>query len=124
MSAEQNKAIIRQYLEDLRADTSPATLDRYIAEDELKQHIAMYNQVLPGYYIVADDLLAEGDRVFVRGMIHGVHRGAFGEIPPTGREVAFALYIVYRMAEGRIVEHWMLADMVAFTQQISAVEAA
>ena len=81
MSAEKNTAIIRRYLEDFRMDRSPATLDKYIAEDELKQHIAMYDSVLPGYYLAPEDIIAEGDRVVVRATVHGVHLGPFMGTP-------------------------------------------
>jgi len=123
MSAETNKAIIRRYLADFRADRSPATLDKYIAEDELKQHIAMYDSVLPGYYLAPEDIIAEGDRVVVRATVHGVHQGPFMGAPPTGKTVAFPLIIIYRLAEDRIVEHWMLTDMIAFMQQIGVAAA-
>jgi predicted ester cyclase len=123
MSAETNKAIIRRYLDDIRADKSPATLDTYIAEDGLKQHIAMYESVLPGYYLEPLDMIAEGDRVAVRATIHGVHKGQFMDTPPTGRTVAFPLFIIYRLEAGKIVEHWMLVDMPAFMQQIGAMPA-
>lgn len=120
MAAEENKDIIRRYLEDLRKDKSPATLDKYIAEDELKEHVAMYDSVLPGYYLEPHDIIAEGDRVVVRATVHGVHRGAFMSTQPTGKTVAFPLIIIYRMDEGKIVEHWMLTDMLAFMEQIGA----
>ena len=118
MSAENNKAIIRRYLEDFRTDRSPATLDKYIVEDELKQHIAMYDSVLPGYYLAPEDIIAEGDRVVVRATVHGVHKGTFMGAPPTGKTVAFPLIIIYKLADGKIVEHWMLTDMLAFMEQI------
>jgi predicted ester cyclase len=123
MLAEQNKAIIRRYLEDFRKDRSPATLDRYIAEDELKQHIALYESVLPGYYLEPEDMIAEGDRVMVRATVHGVHNGPFMDMPPTGKTVAFPLMIIYRLEGGKIVQHWMLVDMLAFMQQIGAMPA-
>ena len=85
MSADANKEFIRQYLADFRADPSQATIDRYIAEDELKQHIAMYNSVIPGYYLDPEDILAEGDKVAVRAMVRGVHTGPFMGTPPTGK---------------------------------------
>lgn len=28
----------------------------------MKQHIAMYESVLPGYYLAPEDIIAEGDR--------------------------------------------------------------
>ena len=121
MAIEENKALIRRYLEDFRKDKDPATLDKYIVEDELKQHIAMYDSVIPGYYLEPEDIIAEGDRVMVRATVHGVHSGPFMDTPPTGKTVAFPLMIIYRMEGGKIVQHWMLVDMLGFMQQIGAM---
>ena len=124
MSAEQNKAIIQRYLDAVRADKSAATLDSYIAEDELKQHIAFFEGVFPGYYLEPLDLIAEDDRVFLRATFRGVHKGEFMGVAPTGREVEMPLFIVYRLAGGKIVEHWMLVDMPAMMQQLGAAQEA
>lgn len=121
MSVEANKELIRHYLEDVHGDSDPATLDRYIAEDELKQHIAMYNSVLPGYYLDPQDMIAEGDKVMVRATIRGVQTGPFMDTPPSGKTVAFPLMIVYRIAGDKIAQHWMLVDMLSFMQQIGAL---
>ena len=121
MTTESNKAFIREYLEALRKDKDPETLDRYIAEEDLKQHVAMYDASLPGYWIEVEDVMAEGDKVSVRGMVRGVHNGQLMDIGPTGREVAITLFITYRIANGKIVEHWMLADMLSLLQQVGAL---
>lgn len=121
MTTEANKALIRQYFDAFRNDKSPATLDTYISDEALKQHIAMYESVLPGYWLEADEIIAEGDLVNVRGTGHGVHNGPFGEIPPSGKAVTFPLFITYRIANGKIAEHWLLADMLSFLQQIGAI---
>ncbi|MBK8035347.1 MAG: ester cyclase [Chloroflexi bacterium] len=83
----------------------------------------MYEVSLPGYWIEAEDLVAEGDKVVVRGMIHGVHTGPLLNILPTGKEVSFAIFITYRIANHKIVEHWMLVDMLTLMQQIGALPA-
>jgi predicted ester cyclase len=44
-------------------------------------------------------------------------------IPPSGKSIAVTLFITYRIANGKIVEHWMLADMLTLLQQIGAVPA-
>ena len=121
MSVEANKEFIRRYLDNFRKDRSPAALDRYIAEDELKQHIAMYDSVLPGYYLDPEDIIGEGDKVMVRAMVRGVHNGPFMGTPPTGKTVAFPLMIIYRLEAGKIAQHWMLVDMLSFMQQIGAM---
>jgi predicted ester cyclase len=121
MTAETNKAFIARYFDALRQDKSPATLDAFIAEDELKQHIALYEASFPGYWLEAEDLIAEGDRVVVRGTVRGVHRGALMDIPPTGREVAVPIFITYRISNGKIVQHWMLVDMPELLRQIGSM---
>ena len=121
MTTETNKTLVKEYFAALRKDKSPATVDRYMADEDLKHHIALYETVLPGYWIEVEDLVAEGDKVVVRGTVHGVHNGPLNEIPPTGKQVAIALFIIYRIANGKIVDHWMLTDMLALLQQIGAM---
>ena len=121
MSTEANKALVQKYLEVLAKDKSPAALDVYTTDEDLKHHIAMYETVLPGYSIEAEELVAEGDRVNVRGIVHGVHKGPLGEIPASGKTVNFPLFITYRIADGKIAEHWMLVDMMGLLQQIGAM---
>jgi predicted ester cyclase len=121
MSTETNKALIQQYLDALHKDKSPATLANFMTDEDLKHHIAMYDVALPGYWIDGDQLIAEGDLVNVRGTVHGVHKGPLGEIPPTGKEVTFALFITYRISNGKIAEHWMLPDMLSLLQQVGAI---
>jgi predicted ester cyclase len=123
MTTESNKALIREYLAAIRKDKNPDTLDTYIAEDDLKQHIAMYEASLPGYWIEAEDMIAEGDKVVVRGTVHGVHTGQLMDIAPTGRAITITLFITYRIANGKIVEHWMLPDMLSLLQQVGALPA-
>ena len=119
MDPETNKAFITRYLDAVGRDKGPATLEAFISDDVLKRHIAMYEASFPGYWLDAEDLIAEGDKVFLRAMFHGVHNGPLLDLPPTGREVAAPLFIVYRIANGKIAEHWMLADMPELMRQLS-----
>lgn len=121
MSAETNKALIVEYIAAIRDDKNIATLDKYISEDLLKEHVGMYNAVLPGYWIEIDDLLAEDAKVHLRGKVHGVHNGPFGDIPPSGKKVAIDIHITYLIENGKIADHWMLVDMMAMMQQIGAM---
>lgn len=124
MNTESNKAIVRAYLDAIRKDKSPATLDRFIAEDDLKQHIAMYEASFPNYWLDAEEIVAEDDRVVVRGKVRGVHNGQLMHLAPTGREVAVPFFISYRLADGKIVEHSLLVDMPALMQQLGAAQSA
>ena len=123
MSTEANKALVQKYLVEVSKDKSPATLDAYTTDEDLKHHIAMYDSVLPGYTLEGEQFIAEGDLVNVRGIVRGVQNGAFGEIPASGKAVSFPIFITYRITNGKIAEHWMLVDMLSFLQQIGAVPA-
>lgn len=122
MQVAANKALVQRYLDAIRADKSRATLDIYIAEEDLKQHIDYAESAFPGYWIQPEDVIAEGDRVFLRGTVHGVHKGDFMGLAPTGREFSVQLFIVYRIADDTIVDHWMLMDVPALMQQLGAVQ--
>ena len=124
MSNQTNKQFIQEYLEAIRKDKSPATLDKYISDEHLIQHINMFEEAFPGYWIEAHDLIAEDDRVAMRGTVHGVHNGPLMGIPASGKTVNIPGYLIYRIAEGKIAEFWMLADMPSLMQQIGAVPVA
>ena len=75
MTPQVNKELIRQYLDALHRDKSSVTLDMFIAEEELKQHITLFEVSFPNYWLEVHDMIAEEDRVFVRATFHGVHTG-------------------------------------------------
>jgi predicted ester cyclase len=64
-------------------------------------------------------MLAEDDKVVVRFTLRATHRGEFMGIPATGKPIAVPGIIIYRIANGKIAEHWMQVDSVALTQQLS-----
>jgi predicted ester cyclase len=121
MSTDQNKAFIRTYLEALSGKDKPAELqDEYIADSdqELKDHIIFFEVSFPHYTIAADDMIAEGDRVAVLARFQGTHNGELLGIAPTGKEVDVPFAITYRLAEGKIAQHWMSFDRMALMEQL------
>ena len=78
MSADENKTLIHRYLAALSGKDKPAeTVAQYVADEELKQHVAAFEAAFPRYQLIADDLIAEGDRVAVRATVRGQHKGEF-----------------------------------------------
>jgi predicted ester cyclase len=121
MSTTENKAFVRRYLEAINGKEKPATLvNQYIADSDetLKQHIAGGEIGFPRYELIADEMLAEDNKVMVRFTFRGVHKGEFMGIPATGKAVAVPGVIIYRIANGKIVDHWMLMDSMAMMQQL------
>jgi steroid delta-isomerase-like uncharacterized protein len=58
-----------------------------------------------------EDLVIEGDRVVTRWRGTGHHRGSYDGIAPTGREIDYTGITIFRIAEGRIAEAWVNAEM-------------
>jgi predicted ester cyclase len=69
-----------------------------------------------------DDLLTEGDKVVARMTFSGRHTGEFFGVAATDREVCFTGIVWFRIAEGKIVEHWGEFDALALLQQLGVVE--
>jgi predicted ester cyclase len=68
-----------------------------------------------------EDLIAEGDKVAARWRARATHRGEYGGVPPTGREVEFTGISVYRIEGNRIAESWTIEDELGLMRQIGAV---
>ena len=123
MSASDNKAFVSRYLDAINGKEKPAAVvDQFISEADavLKQHIAGYEAAFPHYALNVEDLIAEADKVVVRFTFSATYGGGFMDIPATGQQVAMPGIIIYRIADGKIVEHWMHVDSAVLMQQLGA----
>ena len=121
MSVQENKAFVRRYLDALSGKDKPRALqDDYIADsdEELKDHIMFFEASFPHYEVIADDMIAEGDKVSVLARFQGVHAGDLLGIAPTGKEVDVPFAITYRIGGGKITQHWMSFDRMALMEQL------
>jgi predicted ester cyclase len=124
MSSEANKDFVRGYLGAISGKAKTAALvSQFVDDRELEDHIAMFEAAFPKYELLADDLVADGDKVAVRATFRGKQADTFQGIPATGRDVNISLMLIYRIANGRIVEHWMNADSLSLLQQLGAIPA-
>ena len=122
MNAQENKEFIRAYFEALSGKPKPPELvDEYVAEQPLKDHIAMNEAAFPGYELRIEQMIAEDDLVSVIGRASGTHKGPFMGMPPTGKIWDVPLHITYRIQDGKIVEHWLVLDTASFMQQLGMI---
>jgi predicted ester cyclase len=73
----------------------------------------------PDRKVEIEDLIAVGDRVAARAVMHATHTGFLGDIAPTGRRVRLASTIIYRFDLGRVVEEWEIFDKLGMYQQLA-----
>jgi predicted ester cyclase len=136
MSAEENKAIVRRFYEEIDKGNI-AVLDELVAEDYidhnpapfpgfapgrqgLKQAFRLFWEATPGYHRI-EDQIAEGDKVVTRLTSFGKHEGDLPGAPRTGNEMEMTSITIHRIANGKLVEKWSEKDMIRLLQQIGVM---
>ena len=71
---------------------------------------------------MAQDVIAEGDKVAVRWTTQATHRDEFMGVPPTGNRIDVTWYGIFRLSGGRIVESWDTFNVVEMMQQLGNSE--
>ncbi len=68
-----------------------------------------------------EDLIVSGDRVVGRFVYRGTHTGEIMGIPATGNPVEMTTIDIWRVEDGRFVEHWDELNLMEVFQQIGAL---
>jgi steroid delta-isomerase-like uncharacterized protein len=127
---EAVKAVVRTYFEAVNSGDE-AALDAVLAEDYLqhappaapgreavKRHLAMYRSGFADLRVAVEDVLSEGDRVVARTTTEGTHTGPFLGHPPTFRRFRAEGLDIFRLRDGKLVEHWGVFDTLGMLIQI------
>jgi len=139
MSTEQNKALFRRLMEEVFDRGNISLIDELFAPDfveheelppgiaagseGVKQLSTMFRSAFPDFKATIDDIIAEGDKVVVRGTWSGTHKGEFMGIAPTGKRVSFGVIDIVRIEGGKFVEHWGQMDNMGLMQQLGLIPA-
>ena len=78
--------------------------------DTFKTTFKEAREAFPDLSVSVEDVIAEGDRVAARVTMRGTHRGTFQGIASTGKRVEVRAIDMFRISNGKIVEHWGHAD--------------
>jgi predicted ester cyclase len=81
-----------------------------------------FRTAFPDLNVRATHYIAEGDKVVGRFEVQGTHQGEFMGLAATGRAIHYEEIAIVRLAGGRIVEHWAVADALAILQQLGRSE--
>ena len=121
--SEQNKALVQSYYDDVLNGRNLDAVGNYFADGRIVEGVRRgcfnYFQSFPDLHCSADELIAEGDRVFCRSTITGTHDGEYKGIPPTGRHVASEAAEVFRIADGKFVGYWCLTNVAGLMRQLT-----
>jgi steroid delta-isomerase-like uncharacterized protein len=139
MSTNENKAIIRRWIEEAWNKGNVNVADELYAADfkakdsndptkilhgpeGIKQYVIETRIAIPDIRFTIDHLVAEGDTVVGAFTIRGTHKGSLFGIPPTGKTAVFSAVDIWRFEKGKIVErHMALMDRLSILQQIGII---
>ena len=135
MSAEENKSLVRRFVEEFWNEGNTAAADELMAPDAaihmptgemvdldgLKSFAGTFRESFPDWHSTFEELIAEGDRVAERWTGRGTHRGELQGIPPTGKRVEVPGSVFYRIVDGKIVEFRGQLDMMGLMRQLGAI---
>jgi predicted ester cyclase len=73
---------------------------------------------LAGLKVSVEAQLAQGDLCAASFVYEGVHQGVYYGFAPTGRKLRFTSCDIFKIADGRIAEHWGMGDIAGVIAQL------
>ena len=138
MSAEQNKALVRRFVEEAQTRHNLAAIDEYLSPnfvdhsvppglppgpEGVKMQFRMFITALPDLQAIIHDQVADEDKVVTRKTLRGTHQGDLMGIPPSGKTVDIEVIDILRVKDGKITDHWNNVDRLGLMQQLGIVPA-
>jgi predicted SnoaL-like aldol condensation-catalyzing enzyme len=122
MSTEQNKAVVRRFIEEVLSNQNPALADELLpadyvnhmvpgGRDAFKQFLPMMTSAFPDlkYRYNVEHMVAEGDYVVAR-ITYNFNNA--------GKEASGSDLSEYRVVNGKIVEDWPPTGTMVLLQQV------
>jgi steroid delta-isomerase-like uncharacterized protein len=135
---QRNKAVVRRFVDEIFVAGRKDAVDELVADDfvghswpangdakaALKAAIDRVAVGLSDPSFQIEDLVAEGDRVAARLTASATQTGAFMGIPPSGKRYTIEEIHLFRVRDGRVVEHWHQFDQLGLMRQLGAMPGA
>ena len=136
MSTEENKALVKRWLEQgYRLEDPTALIDETWAEDvvinrpgmklegrdQLKRYVADTKAALHDFQFTVKAIIAEGDSVAVHVTLSVIHAGEYMGIAATGKRIAITATAIHRTVNGKIAEVYEDYDALGMMKQIGAI---
>ena len=137
MSTEENKRLVRRYIEEIVNTGNVDDLAEFISPDYrdshdrtgqssglegAKQHILGVRRTYPDLQVTVEQQIAEGEWVVSRIRARGTHRGTWLGMKPTGKAIEITGVNIDRVVDGCIVEHGGAANLLEPLLGIGAIQ--
>jgi steroid delta-isomerase-like uncharacterized protein len=132
-SADAAKAVVRRNTEEVQGKGNFGVFEELFADDFIdhtpqpnmtpdkegaRKFYTSIREAFPDFHAEIHWQLADGENVTTYKTYHGTHAGTFLGIAPTGRKIHFETVDVMRVRNGKITDHWGVANLLSLMQQI------
>jgi steroid delta-isomerase-like uncharacterized protein len=100
---------------------NPIILDAPGGSDSIRGGIEMIHKAFTDIKVEIQDILAEGDRVATFLQMSGTNIGEYRRGGATDKSLSFRAFFIWRIADGRLVESWGMADRFDALQQLGII---
>ncbi|MEO8972351.1 MAG: ester cyclase [Ktedonobacteraceae bacterium] len=133
MSTEDNKALVQRFFEEVINQRNLAALEQFVSSDAVNhtvptglpqgpiQFLSLHLNAFPDMKATVEDLLADGDKVVAVVSYRGTQQSTFRAISSTDKPITVMGINIFRIANGKMVEHWGLVDRLSALQQLGIV---
>ena len=136
MTIEQNKELVRRFVDEIFVQGRIEAVDELLADDfvahtwpsatgdgkaDLKAAIERVSMGLSDSRFTIDDMIAEDDRVAARLTASARQTGTFMGMPGSGRTYTIGEIHIFRIRDGKVVEHWHQFDSAGMMRQLGAL---
>ena len=132
MSLEENKTIVRRFIEAYNKRNldvfdellAPDYFDHtsQVGPEGLKQLMTMAFKAFPDFHETIEDIIAEGDKVWVRITFTGTHTDEWMGIAPTGKKITTEMVDIFRLFNGKLVEYRDVNNNLDFLKKLGIIE--
>jgi predicted ester cyclase len=86
-----------------------------------KEALARFRAAFSEVEVSIRDIIAGGDKVVGYFTVSAVHSGPFMGVEPSGKTVTYDEMVIVRYEDGKIVEHWSVADTLTMMRTLGVV---
>jgi steroid delta-isomerase-like uncharacterized protein len=138
-SPDEAKAVVRRNTEKVQGEGDFALFDELFADDfvdhtpqpgttpdkaGVRVLYGRLREAFPDFRPEIRWQSVEGDLVTTYKIYHGTHHGDFLGVPATGRAIQFETVDAMRVRDGKITEHWGVANLYSVLQQLGQLPGA
>ncbi|HET6883501.1 MAG TPA: ester cyclase [Pirellulales bacterium] len=132
-SLKRNKQVVERIWADLVNGGRLESLEELVSNDfydhaplpglpadvgGLRERLRILHRAFPDFHSAITDLVAENDKIVAFVVSSGTHREEFAGVPATGRRFAIQEIQIFRIVDGKMVEHWQVADLFGMLVQL------